>query len=667
MVARQVKANAIRALAMDAVQKANSGHPGAPMGMADIAEVLWCDFLQHNPGNPGWLNRDRFVLSNGHGSMLIYSLLHLTGYDLPMAELENFRQMGSKTPGHPEYGYTPGVETTTGPLGQGFANAVGMAIAEKLLAARFNRELDGKAFNIVDHHTYVFAGDGCLMEGISHETASLAGTLQLGKLICLYDDNGISIDGEVDGWFTDDTPARFRAYGWQVIEAVDGHDGEAVAKALVEARDNLSQPTLICCKTSIGFGSPNKSGKASSHGSPLGEDEIQLTRDALGWTAKPFEIPADIKESWDGREQGAKLENAWQQAFAEYAQTFPELGAEFERRMAGDLPEDWAKAMDALQSEVIAAAATKASRQASADVIAALAKQLPELLGGSADLSGSNNTNWPDMQVVKAGDQEGNYLHYGVREFGMTAIANGLALHGGFVPFTGTFLIFMEYARNAVRMSALMGIQNIHVYTHDSIGQGEDGPTHQPVEQLSNLRGTPNMSTWRPCDTLETVVAWRAAIERKDGPTALVFSRQGLPFQARNDEQIANIAKGAYILRDAPEPKAIIIATGSEVSIATAAYDLLEAEGIGVRVVSMPSASAFEQQDSGYQESVLPREMRNRIAIEAAYPDYWRKWVGLDGDVIGLSSFGESGPGGEVMAHFGFTPDNLVAKVKQSL
>jgi transketolase len=667
MVSRQAKANAIRALSMDAVQKANSGHPGAPMGMADIAEVLWCDFLKHNPSNPGWLNRDRFVLSNGHGSMLMYSLLHLTGYDLPISELENFRQLGSKTPGHPEYGYTPGVETTTGPLGQGFANAVGMAIAEKLLAARFNREKDGKAYEIVNHHTYVFAGDGCLMEGISHETASLAGTLQLGKLVCLYDDNGISIDGEIDGWFTDDTPARFRAYGWHVIESVDGHDGEAVAKAIAEAEKNLSAPTLICCKTKIGFGSPNKSGKASSHGSPLGAEEIQLTRAALDWHSDPFEIPSDIKQGWDCTEKGANLENTWQQVFAEYAQTFPELAAEFERRMAGNLPENWADSMDTLQAEIASNGASKASRQASADVIAAMAQVLPELLGGSADLSGSNNTNWPEMKVVKPGDTEGNYIHYGVREFGMTAIANGLALHGGLVPYTGTFLIFMEYARNAVRMSALMGIQNIHVYTHDSIGQGEDGPTHQPVEQLANLRGTPNMSTWRPCDTLETVIAWRAAIERRDGPTALVFSRQGLPFQARSDDQIAAIAKGAYVLRDAPEPKAIIIATGSEVSLATAAFEQLLAEGIPVRVVSMPNANTFEQQSEAYQAEVLPPNMRNRIAIEAAYPDYWRKWVGLDGDVIGLASFGESGPGAEVMAHFGFTTENVIAKVKASL
>tara|TARA_R110002073_G_scaffold60360_5_gene151744 strand:- start:2691 stop:4682 length:1992 start_codon:yes stop_codon:yes gene_type:complete len=663
MNARQSRANAIRALSMDAVQKANSGHPGAPMGMADIAEVLWCDYLNHNPANPDWANRDRFVLSNGHGSMLIYSLLHLTGYDLPMSELENFRKLGSKTPGHPEYGYTPGVETTTGPLGQGLANAVGMALAEKLLAARFNRG----PHQIVDHHTYAFAGDGCLMEGISHETASLAGTLKLGKLICMYDDNGISIDGEIDGWFTDDTPARFRAYGWHVIDEVDGHDGEAVSAAIATAKANVDQPTLICCKTHIGFGSPNKSGKASSHGSPLGAEEVALTRAALDWTSAPFEIPEDVRSGWDCRQKGADLENAWRQSFAEYSQAYPELAAEYERRMSGDLPADWAATMDAFLAEVVSAGASKATRQASASVIEEMAKIMPELLGGSADLSPSNNTTWPDMKEVKPGTEEGNYIHYGVREFGMTAIANGIALHGGFKAYTGTFLIFMEYARNAVRMSALMGIQNIHVYTHDSIGQGEDGPTHQPVEQLANLRGTPNMSSWRPCDTVETVFAWRAAMERHNGPTALVFSRQSLPFQERDAAQISNIAKGGYVLKDAPNPRAIIIATGSEVSLATSAAEQLAAEGIDVRVVSMPSPDVFEQQDAAYRDSVLPGGVRNRIAIEASHPDYWRKWVGLDGDVVGLASFGESGPGADVLKHFGFTADNLAAKVKESL
>ena len=663
MNARQSRANAIRALSMDAVQKANSGHPGAPMGMADIAEVLWCDYLNHNPANPDWANRDRFVLSNGHGSMLIYSLLHLTGYDLPMSELENFRKLGSKTPGHPEYGYTPGVETTTGPLGQGLANAVGMALAEKLLAARFNRG----PHQIVDHHTYAFAGDGCLMEGISHETASLAGTLKLGKLICMYDDNGISIDGEIAGWFTDDTPARFRAYGWHVIDEVDGHDGEAVSAAIATAKANVDQPTLICCKTHIGFGSPNKSGKASSHGSPLGAEEVALTRAALDWTSAPFEIPEDVRSGWDCRQKGADLENAWRQSFAEYSQAYPELAAEYERRMSGDLPADWAATMDAFLAEVVSAGASKATRQASASVIEEMAKIMPELLGGSADLSPSNNTTWPDMKEVKPGTEEGNYIHYGVREFGMTAIANGIALHGGFKAYTGTFLIFMEYARNAVRMSALMGIQNIHVYTHDSIGQGEDGPTHQPVEQLANLRGTPNMSSWRPCDTVETVFAWRAAMERHNGPTALVFSRQSLPFQERDAAQISNIAKGGYVLKDAPNPRAIIIATGSEVSLATSAAEQLAAEGIDVRVVSMPSPDVFEQQDAAYRESVLPGGVRNRIAIEASHPDYWRKWVGLDGDVVGLASFGESGPGADVLKHFGFTANNLAAKVKESL
>mgnify|MGYP003662709161 CR=1 FL=1 len=663
MNARQSRANAIRALSMDAVQKANSGHPGAPMGMADIAEVLWCGYLNHNPANPDWANRDRFVLSNGHGSMLIYSLLHLTGYDLPMSELENFRKLGSKTPGHPEYGYTPGVETTTGPLGQGLANAVGMALAEKLLAARFNRG----PHQIVDHHTYAFAGDGCLMEGISHETASLAGTLKLGKLICMYDDNGISIDGEIDGWFTDDTPARFRAYGWHVIDEVDGHDGEAVSAAIATAKANVDQPTLICCKTHIGFGSPNKSGKASSHGSPLGAEEVALTRAALDWTSAPFEIPEDVRSGWDCRQKGVDLENAWRQSFAEYSQAYPELAAEYERRMSGDLPADWAATMDAFLAEVVSAGASKATRQASASVIEEMAKIMPELLGGSADLSPSNNTTWPDMKEVKPGTEEGNYIHYGVREFGMTAIANGIALHGGFKAYTGTFLIFMEYARNAVRMSALMGIQNIHVYTHDSIGQGEDGPTHQPVEQLANLRGTPNMSSWRPCDTVETVFAWRAAMERHNGPTALVFSRQSLPFQERDAAQISNIAKGGYVLKDAPNPRAIIIATGSEVSLATSAAEQLSAEGIDVRVVSMPSPDVFEQQDAAYRESVLPGGVRNRIAIEASHPDYWRKWVGLDGDVVGLASFGESGPGADVLKHFGFTANNLAAKVKESL
>ncbi len=661
MSSHRQRANAIRALAMDAVQKAKSGHPGAPMGMADIAEVLWTSFLNHNPSNPGWKNRDRFVLSNGHGSMLIYSLLHLTGYDLPMDQLQEFRQLGSKTPGHPEYGYTPGVETTTGPLGQGLANAVGMALAEKLLAARFNQSKDNRDYKIVDHQTYVFVGDGCLMEGISHEVASLAGTLKLGKLVCIYDDNGISIDGKIEGWFNDDTPKRFEAYGWHVIRNVDGHDAEAIAVAIESARANAEQSTIICCKTEIGFGSPNKAGTAASHGSPLGEDEVGATRQQLDWAHEPFTIPEDVYEGWDCRQKGNALDNAWQQSFAEYAQEFPKLASEFERRLRGDLPDNWATAMDALLKDTDAQGTSMASRQASASVIASIARLLPELVGGSADLTGSNNTNWPEMTVVDDTGAEGNYIHYGVREFGMTAIANGLALHGGILPFTGTFLIFMEYARNAVRMSALMGIQNIHVYTHDSIGQGEDGPTHQPVEQLANLRGTPNMSVWRPCDSVETVVAWRSAVERKDGPTALVYSRQSLPHIERDEPQLSAIARGAYVLRDSAEPASIVlIATGSEVNIAVSAFEKLAEEGVSARVVSMPSADVFESQDEDYRELVLPAAQRNRLAIEAAHPDYWRKWVGLDGRVIGLPTFGESGPGADVMHHFGFSVDNIV-------
>ncbi len=631
------------------------------MGMADIAEVLWTEQMDHNPLNPDWENRDRFVLSNGHGSMLLYALLHLTGYDLAMEQLVNFRQLGSKTPGHPEYGYTPGVETTTGPLGQGFANSVGMAIAEKLLAARFNQSKDGSVFNIVDHHTFVFAGDGCLMEGISHEVASLAGTLKLGKLICIYDDNGISIDGKVEGWFTDDTPGRFAAYGWHVIPDVDGHDAEAVSAAFEQAKSNTGQPSIICCKTEIGYGAPSKAGTAASHGAPLGEDEVAGTREQLGWLHEPFIIPDDIYEGWDCRQKGAEKENEWKQCFAEYSQAFPTLAKEFERCVRGELPDDWSKAMDDLLKETNTNAESMASRQASAKVIARIASLLPELVGGSADLSGSNNTNWPEVEVVDGSDSEGNYIYYGVREFGMTAIANGMTLHGGILPFTGTFLIFMDYARNAVRMSALMGIRNIHVYTHDSIGQGEDGPTHQPVEQLANLRGTPNMSVWRPCDSLETVVAWQSAVERKDGPTALVFSRQGLPFQARTDSQIKEVARGAYVIRDSSEPaKVILIATGSEVNIAIGAAEKLNESGTPTRVVSMPSANTFEAQDESYRESVLPVAQRNRVAIEASHPDYWYKWVGLDGEVIGLPRFGESGPGGEVMTHFGFSVDNIV-------
>ena len=654
---------------MDAVQAAKSGHPGAPMGMADMAEVLWGQFLKHNPGNPNWWNRDRFVLSNGHGSMLIYSLLHLTGYDVSLDDLKAFRQLGSKTPGHPELGYTPGVETTTGPLGQGLANAVGLALAEKSLASTFNQVgADGQILDIIDHHTYVFAGDGCLMEGVSHEACSLAGTLGLGKLICLYDDNGISIDGPVTGWFTDDTAARFEAYGWQVMRAVDGHDADAVSQALREAKANLSQPTLICCKTTIGFGSPNKGGTAGSHGSPLGDDEIALTRAALDWSHAPFVIPEALKNDWDALESGAAAEAGWQQTFAAYTEAFPELAQDLTRRMQGELPAIWPEAMATLRRDAQAAGKVLASRQASGEVIAQLSALLPELLGGSADLSGSNNTNWPAAAPITAEDASGNYVYYGVREFGMTAIANGLALHGGLIPFTGTFLMFMEYARNAVRMSALMGLQNIHVYTHDSIGQGEDGPTHQPVEQLTNLRTTPNLQVWRPCDTVETVSAWQAAIERRAGPTALVFSRQNLAHQDRDADQLSAIDQGGYILFEpASTPVAILIATGSEVEIARQAALILTADGQPTRLVSMPCAEVFAVQPDHYQQQVLPKDRRVRVAVEAGHGDYWRKWVGLDGAVVSLDRFGESGPGPDVLAHFGFSAEHIVATVKELL
>ena len=653
-------ANAVRALSMDAVQKAGSGHPGAPMGMADIAEVLWTDILRHNPANPGWLNRDRFVLSNGHGSMLLYSLLHLTGYDLSMNELRNFRQLGSITAGHPEYGETPGVETTTGPLGQGFGNAVGMAIAEQILSARFNRD----DFNIVDHFTYVFVGDGCLMEGVSHETASLAGTLGLSKLICIYDDNGISIDGKIDGWFTDDTPGRFEAYGWHVIPDVDGHDRDLVQAAILAAQKD-QRPSIICCKTQIGFGSPNKQGTAASHGSPLGLDEIELTRESLGWTDAPFEIPEDVYAAWDCRQKGAETESGWRQRFAEYKDAHPDLAFELERTMSRALPNNWHQTMEAIAKDMQGDDRTVASRNASGEVIAKIAAILPELVGGSADLSGSNCTNWPDVRPMAKDNPDANYLYYGVREFGMTAIGNGIALHGGLRPFSGTFLIFMVYARNAVRMSALMGIPNILVYTHDSIGQGEDGPTHQPVEQLSNLRGTPNMTVWRPCDTVETVYAWKHAIENNDGPSSLVFSRQGLPTQERTEEQFDNVSRGAYVLFETDEnPENILIATGSEVSLALESAKVLGAQGVSVRVVSMPCVEVFEQQDASYQEQVLPNAIRKRVAIEAAHVDYWRKWVGLDGAVVGMETFGASAPGGDLYRHFGFTVENVVDKVK---
>jgi transketolase len=638
------------------------------MGMADIAESLWHDYLRHNPANPQWSDRDRFVLSNGHGSMLIYALLHLTGYELPLAELKAFRQLGSKTPGHPEFGHTPGVETTTGPLGQGLANAVGMALAEKVLAAQFNQVQGDTVFNIVDHYTYVFAGDGCLMEGISHEVASLAGTLGLGKLICFYDDNGISIDGDVKDWFTDDTPARFRAYGWHVIDKVDGHDAGALGAAIESARAQSSQPTLICCQTTIGFGAPTKAGKASSHGSPLGVDEIKGAREQLDWTYGPFEIPDDIYQGWDARPRGAALEAEWQQLFARYQQQFPELAQEYVRRMQDELPANWASTMDALLAKTVAAAENLASRQVSAKVIGEMATCLPELLGGSADLTGSNLTSWPAMSPVTADQADGNYVYYGVREFGMTAMANGIALHQGLLPFTGTFLVFMDYARNAVRMAALMGVRNVLVYTHDSIGQGEDGPTHQPIEHLASLRMTPNLSVWRPADGVETVVAWRAAVERRHGPTALVLSRQSLAHQSRDDVQIDSISRGAYILRDsAEEPVLIIIATGSEVGIAVTAFDTLSASGLAVRVVSMPSADVFEAQDQAYQQAVLPSACSKRLAVEAAQSSYWWKWVGLEGRIIGLTSFGESGPGSAVMTHFGFTADNIVATAKEMM
>ena len=657
-------ANAIRALSMDAVQKANSGHPGAPMGMADIAEVLWNDYLQHNPANPHWPNRDRFVLSNGHGSMLIYSLLHLSGYDLPMSELQNFRQMHSKTPGHPEYGYTPGVETTTGPLGQGLSNAVGMALAEKVLAAQFNQP----GHQVVDHHTYVFLGDGCLMEGISHEVCSLAGTLGLGKLIAFYDDNGISIDGEVEAWFSDDTPARFGAYGWQVIADVDGHDAAAVQAAIDSARSDADQPTLICCKTIIGKGAPNKQGSESCHGAALGEDEVAATREALGWKHAPFEIPDDVYAGWNALEKGAELEQQWQQAMVSYAGAHPQLAAELQRRLAGELPANFAEQAAAYIAQCQQEGASIASRKASQNCLNAYGPLLPELLGGSADLAGSNLTLWSGSRGVTADDASGNYIYYGVREFGMAAIMNGIALHGGFINYGATFLIFMEYARNAVRMSALMKIQSIFVFTHDSIGLGEDGPTHQPVEQLTALRSTPNMQTWRPCDAVESAVAWQAAIERRDGPSSLVFSRQGLPHQPRDNQQLAAIARGAYVLKDCEgTPDAILIATGSEVQLAVAAAEQLAAGGRQVRVVSMPCAEIFEQQEAAYREAVLPSDVLARVAVEALHADYWYKYVGLDGRVVGMTSFGESAPAGDLMQHFGFTVENVVAVVDDIL
>ncbi|MFT6898773.1 MAG: transketolase [Paraglaciecola sp.] len=661
MPSRQELANAIRALSMDAVQQAKSGHPGAPMGMADIAQVLWNDFMQHNPANPNWPNRDRFVMSNGHGSMLVYSLLHLTGYALPIEELKNFRQLHSKTPGHPEYGYAPGVETTTGPLGQGLSNAVGMAIAEKTLAAQFNQP----DFDVVDHFTYCFLGDGCLMEGISHEVSSLAGTLGLGKLIAFWDDNGISIDGKVEGWFTDNTPARFEAYGWHVIADIDGHDPQAIKSAIETAKSETDKPTLICCKTVIGFGSPNKSGSHDSHGSPLGDDEIIATRKFLNWPYGAFEIPADIYAGWDAKEAGAQKEQAWNDTLASYAKAHPELAGELKRRVEGDLPADFAAKAQAFIEQAQEKGENIASRKASQNCIESFSPLLPEVLGGSADLAGSNLTLWSGSKGITAQDASGNYLYYGVREFGMSGIMNGIGLHGGFRPFGATFLMFMEYARNAVRMASLMGIPNIFVYTHDSIGQGEDGPTHQPIEQLANLRMTPNLATWRPCDGAETAVAWKAALERKDGPSALVFSRQGLPAQKRSPQQLANVAKGGYILLDsATTPEVIILATGSEVGAAMDAAQNLTAQGTAVRVVSMPSTSVFDQQDPAYRESVLPKAVTKRVAVEAAHVDYWRKYVGLDGDVVGMTTFGESAPGNVLLKHFGITAEGVTSAVQ---
>ena len=642
MSERRHLANAIRALSMDAVQQANSGHPGAPMGMADIAEVLWRDYLKHNPNNPSWADRDRFVLSNGHGSMLIYSLLHLTGYDLSIDDIKQFRQLHSKTPGHPEYGYTPGIETTTGPLGQGIANAVGMALAEKTLAAQFNRD----EHNVVDHFTYTFLGDGCLMEGISHEACSLAGTLGLGKLIAFYDDNGISIDGEVEGWFTDDTAQRFESYNWHVIRDVDGHDADAIKQAIESARSETQRPTLIICKTVIGFGSPNKQGQESCHGAPLGDDEIALARKQLNWSYDRFEVPQDVYQAWDAKDKGDAIEASWNKHWTAYEQAYPELAAELKRRLAGELPGDFESELQAYIEQLQANPENLATRKASLNVLNEVGPKLPELLGGSADLAGSNLTLWQGAKGVTADDASGNYVFYGVREFAMSAIMNGVTLHGGFKPYGATFLMFMEYARNAVRMAALMKQPSIFVYTHDSIGLGEDGPTHQPVEQLANLRLTPNLNCWRPCDAVETAVAWRSALQSNDKPTALVFSRQGMQQQTRDAEQLNNISRGGYILKDCDgTPDSILIATGSEVDLAVAAHEQLAAKGMNVRVVSMPSTDVFDEQDAEYREHVLPSAVRKRVAVEAGIADYWRKYVGLDGTVIGMNSFGESSSG----------------------
>jgi transketolase len=657
MASRRELANAIRALSMDAVQQAKSGHPGAPMGMADIAQVLWADFLSHNPTDPEWFNRDRFVLSNGHGSMLIYSLLHLSGYELSIEELKNFRQLHSKTPGHPEYGYAPGVETTTGPLGQGITNAVGMAIAEKTLAAQFNQP----GHDIVDHFTYAFMGDGCLMEGISHEACSLAGTLGLGKLIGFWDDNGISIDGEVEGWFTDDTAARFESYGWHVIRDIDGHDAEQIRQAIQQARAETGKPSLLCCRTIIGFGSPNKQGKEDCHGAPLGEAEIALAREALGWSHPAFEIPEDISAAWDAKAKGSDAQAQWQQRFDQYATAYPEQAAEFNRRMAGELPATWSQHASDYIQQLQDNPATIATRKASQNALNAFGPVLPEFLGGSADLAGSNLTIWDGCKGIEANDASGNYLYYGVREFGMSAIMNGITLHGGFKPYGATFLMFVEYARNAVRMAALMKLPCIFVYTHDSIGLGEDGPTHQPVEQLASMRMTPNLANWRPCDQVESAVAWKAAIESVDSPTSLVFTRQGLVQQPRTESQVADIARGGYVLKDSDKAvELILIATGSEVQLAVEAWQTLTEQGVSCRVVSMPSTDVFEQQDSAYRESVLPSNCQNRVAVEAGIKDFWYKYVGLNGAIVGMDTFGESAPAGQLFELFNITTEAVV-------
>ncbi|HDM8195438.1 transketolase [Vibrio harveyi] len=662
MISRNKLADTIRVLSMDAVQKAGSGHPGAPMGMADIAEVLWRDFLKHNPTNPNWPDRDRFILSNGHGSMLIYSLLHLSGYDLTMADIQSFRQLHAKTAGHPEYGYAPGIETTTGPLGQGITNGVGMALAEKVLADQFNRP----GHDIVDHHTYVFMGDGCMMEGISHEACSLAGTLGLGKLIAFWDDNGISIDGEVEGWFSDDTPKRFEAYGWHVIADVDGHNAQSIRQAILEAQAETSKPTLICCKTIIGFGSPNKSASHDCHGAPLGEEEVALVRQNLGWEYAPFEIPHEIYQAWDAKVAGKDAEAQWANRFVEYESAYPDLAAEFNRRVKGDLPENWAQISEDVIKTLQANPATIATRKASQNAIEAFGAHLPEFLGGSADLTPSNLTNWSGSKAITAQDASGNYLSYGVREFAMSAMMNGIALHGGFIPYGGTFLMFMEYARNALRMAALMKQRSIFVYTHDSIGLGEDGPTHQPVEQIASLRLTPNMSTWRPCDQVETAVAWKAAVERTDGPTSLIFSRQNLVQFERDEETLENIAKGGYILSDCDgEPELILIATGSEVALAMEAKAQLN--NVRCRVVSMPATDVFDAQSAQYQQHVLPTNVTKRIAIEAGIRDYWFKYAGLQGEIIGMTSFGESAPADQLFEMYGFTVANVVDTAKRMM